>query len=107
MSLQSASLLLNLDFVFIHHAEHTGALLNGNRRPFLRFEFHGTAAVREPLVPGYIIVCTFIAIDSFIEIDPFWKFHCKIVSGAVNPPEADKGLILPRRTSSPPLEALR
>jgi len=81
---------LNLDFVFIHHAGHTGALLNGNRRVFLRFEIHGTAAVREPFVPGYIIVCTFIAIDSFsaidpfIEIDPFCMFHCEIVSGAVD-----------------------
>ena len=83
-SLQSASLPLNVDFAFIHHAGHTGALLNSSRRQFLRFEFHGTAAVWEPLVPGYIIVCTFIAPDPFVEIDLFCMFHCRIVSCAVN-----------------------
>jgi hypothetical protein len=95
MSPQSALRPLNVDFTFKHHAGHTGALLNGSRRSYLGFEFHGTATVRQLFVPGYIIVCTFIAIDIFIAIDPFaaigvsCMFHFKIVSDAVRVNRSD------------------
>ena len=88
MSPQSALRPLNVYFTFKHHAGHTGALLNGSRRSYLGFEFHSTATVWQLFVPGYIIVCTFIAID-FFAIDPFavigvsCMFHFKIVSDAV------------------------